>query len=586
MSGGRRCWALTATVALVAALAGPAVHRPVAAAEVTFEQRMLELVNRERVANGLQPVVANAILAAAASDAPYLGCPFPVSGRATDMGVRNYFSHAILGCNNQSVLHLLNATGLLYSGAGENIAWVNAITDPLVAAENLHSQLMSSDMHRANILNPKFTSVGIGSWRTAPGQTWSGAGFPLPNVFIAVQIFAGLPLGLDLTLGPEPTTPTTPAGRFTPLSPARILDTRTGLGGQKPIGPGATAELQVTGRGGVPASGVGAVAMNVAVVQPTASGYLTLYPGGTARPLAANLNFAAGETVSNLVVVKTGANGTVAIHNPAGTTHVIADVAGWYSESAAANEGRLEPLSPTRLLDTRTGLGGAARLGPGGSLELQVAGRAGVPSTGAQAAILNVTVTGTTAPSYLTVHPTGEARPNASNVNFAAGDTVANRVMVKLGSSGRVTIFNGAGSADVIVDVGGWYTDASVSGALGAFIPLVPSRVLDTRDGTGGAGGLVGAGATRSVQITGRGGVPSSGARAVILNATVTGTGAAGYLTVFPSGTSRPTASDLNFAAGDTRANLVVAKLSSGGQLTIFSSAATHVIFDVAGWIS
>ncbi|MGH9266206.1 MAG: choice-of-anchor D domain-containing protein, partial [Acidimicrobiales bacterium] len=109
---------------------------------------------------------------------------------------------------------------------------------------------------------------------------------------------------------------------------------------------------------------------------------------------------------------------------------------------------------------------------------------------------------------------------------------------------------------------------------------------LDTRDGTGGAGGLVGAGATRSVQITGRGGVPSSGARAVILNATVTGTGAAGYLTVFPSGTSRPTASDLNFAAGDTRANLVVAKLSSGGQLTIFSSAATHVIFDVAGWIS
>lgn len=55
-------------------------------------------------------------------------------------------------------------------------------TDPLAAAANLHSQLMNSPGHRANILNPAFTAVGVGSWRTAPGKTWSGAGFPLSNV--------------------------------------------------------------------------------------------------------------------------------------------------------------------------------------------------------------------------------------------------------------------------------------------------------------------------------------------------------------------------------------------------------------------
>ena len=333
--GGGRGW--LALLAVVAAVAGPAVSSPPASADVAFNQRMLDLVNRERAANGLNSLVANPVLAGVAEDAPYPGCGFPVAGRAADMGARNYFSHNILNCGSQSVFNILNSTSLGYSGAGENIAWVNAVTDPMVAAENLHSQLMSSPTHRANILSPNFNSLGIGSWRTAPGRTWSGAGYPLPNVYIVTQIFAGLPPGLGASATTTTTNPPSTAGaRYAPLTPARILDTRNGTGVSValPVGPNTSVDLQVTGRGGVPATGVSAVVMNVAVTQATDPSYLTAFPTGESRPFAANINFASGQTLSNLVVAKVGAGGKVSLYNAGGTVHVIADVAGWYDAGA------------------------------------------------------------------------------------------------------------------------------------------------------------------------------------------------------------------------------------------------------------
>jgi uncharacterized protein YkwD len=591
---GRVVRAGIAALAVLAAMLAMPLTR--ASADVTFNQRMLELVNGERVANGLAPLVVDPTLAANAEDAPYNGCGFTVLGRARDMGERNYFSHTILGCATQTVFNILGSTGLVYSGAGENVAWMNGTTDPLVAASNLHSQLMASSGHRDNILNPNFTRIGIGSWHTNPGQTWSGGGVALANAFIGVEIFAGgavTPTTAPPTTVAPTTTSTTqppavaPAGRFTPLTPARILDTRDGTGGINGAVPaGGTADVQVTGRGGIPTSDVAAVAMTVTVTQPSEGGYLTMFPTGTTRPLAANINFGPGETVSNLVVAKVGANGKVSAFNPAGTTHVVVDVAGWYSGSGTGNAGRFQPISPARILDTRTGIGGGVRLGPGASLDLQVTGRGGVPSSGVQAAVMNVAVTGATTAGFLTVYPTGEARPWTANMAFSANGTVASRGMVKLGAGGKVTIYNGAGSTDVIVDVSGWYTDASVAGTQGSLTAVTPARILDTRDGTGGVTGAFAAGGTVDVQVAGRGGVPASGARAVILNATVTQTAGAGYITAFPAGTARPGTSDLNFSPGDTQANLVVVELGAGGKVSLFAAAGAQVVLDVAGWIS
>jgi hypothetical protein len=379
------------------------------------------------------------------------------------------------------------------------------------------------------------------------------------------------------------TQPPTPSGgRYTPVAPARILDTRDGTGGiSGPLGSGSTADVQVSGRGGMPSSGVTAVAMNVTVTEPTATGYLTLFPAGSSRPLAANLNFVPGDVAANLVVVMLGSGGKVSLFNSLGTSHVVFDVAGWYSDAGTAADGRYQPVAPARILDTRDGSGGLVRLGPGVGLDLQVAGRGGVPSTGAEAVVMNVAATNGTAMSYLTVYPTGDPRPSTSNLNFLAGETASNRALVRLGSGGRVSVFNAAGSADVVVDVSGWITDGTATGTAGRYNALAPARILDTRS----SGAVVG-GATTDVQVTGQGGVPASGVTAVVLNATVTQPAAGGFLTVFAAGSARPMVSDLNYAAGETRPNLVVVQLGAGGRVSLFSSATSHVVFDVAGWLS
>jgi hypothetical protein len=152
--------------------------------------------------------------------------------------------------------------------------------------------------------------------------------------------------------------------------------------------------------------------------------------------LASNLNYAAGQTVPNMVVVKVGEGGKVDLFNAAGSADVIVDVAGWYGTEAAAEGSRYSTLNPYRILDTRTGPG---PLGPAGTRSVQVTGRGGVPASGVSAVALNVTVTNPTAAGYLTAWPGSGARPLASNLNYVAGQTVANMVVVKVGGAARST---------------------------------------------------------------------------------------------------------------------------------------------------
>ena len=534
-----------------------------ASATTGFGDRMLELVNRARAAQGVGPVLASPSLASVAGDAPYAGCGYPVAGRSKDMGVRNYFSHTIRDCGGRGMTSMLTAAGVTYREAAENIAWVSGMTDPLMAAERLHNDLMGSPQHRANILNPAFTHLGVGSWHTAPGESWSGGGAALRNVYLTTAIFAHLP-----------SAPPPAGGGYHPLTPARILDTRFGEG---PLGPGETMDVQITGQGGVPGAGVAAVVLNMVVAGASAPSYLTVFPAGEAMPTASNLNYTAGATVANLVTAKLGDDGRLSVFNAAGSTDVIADVEGWYDDGTVAAGARYHPLTPSRILDTRFGAG---PLGAAATLELQVTGQGGVPSTGVSAVILNVAVTGATLASYLTAFPTGELLPLTSNLNFGPGQTVPNLVTAKLGDGGRLSLFNAAGSTHVIADVAGWYDDGT-STTGGRYHPVTPSRILDTRFGPG----PLGPAATMGVQLAGQGGVPATGASAVVLNVAVTGPTAPSYLTVFPGGEAMPVASNLNFAAGETVPNLVVAKLGAGGALSTYNAAGTtHVIADVAGW--
>jgi hypothetical protein len=405
----------------------------------------------------------------------------------------------------------------------------------------------------------------------------------------ALRIFWSL-FGTILLLALLPVVPAAAAGSaaavrphvagsgaaYTPVTPKRLMDTRTS-GGH--LGAGASRNLTVTGgTTGVPATAT-SVVLNVTATDTTTGSFLTVYPAGSARPLASNLNWVKGKTIPNLVSVPVGTAGAITFFNAKGNVDVVADLEGYFS-APSGNAGGEVALTPARITDTRAGSGQAnagSTLGAAGTLIVQVTGKGGVPAAGVSGVIVNVTVTDTTAASFLTVWPKGVAMPLASNLNWKAGVTIPNRVFVPVGTGGQVSVFNARGSADVIVDVSGYFTDSTASGAL--FTPLSPFRILDTRGVA-----TLGPGGTQSLQIGGVFGVPA-GAKAAMLNVTATDTTRGSFLTVYPSTATRPTASDLNWTAGVTIPNLTVATLGTTGAITFFNAAGSvDVVADIFGY--
>ena len=377
------------------------------------------------------------------------------------------------------------------------------------------------------------------------------------------------------------------AGSFVALSPTRLLDTRTGNGAPGPSVPaGGTITVQITGRGGVPA-GTSAVVLNVTAVAPTQPGYLTVYASGSARPSSSNLNFSAQQTVANLVVAPIGPDGKVRLFNgSSGSVQLLGDVAGYYRAGHPTVAGAFGALSPVRVLDTRTGNGTVRAAVPaGGTIVVPITGRGGVPA-GTSAVVLNVTAVTPTRSGYLTVYADGTAAPASSNLNFNAQQTVANLVVAPVGADGKLRFFNGSsGTVQLLGDVAGYYRAGhpTVPGTFGA---LPPARVLDTRTGNGAARASVPAGGTIIVQIDGRAGVPSAGISAVVLNVTAAGPTRAGYLTVYADGSPRPGSSNVNFGAGRTVPNLVVAPVGADGRIRIFNGSAgsLQILADIAGY--
>lgn len=250
--------------------------------------------------------------------------------------------------------------------------------------------------------------------------------------------------------------PTSPVNA---VNPARLADTRPGAytvdGATAGGGPQHVLEVPVTGRGGVDAGAV-AVFANVTVTEPNAAGFVTVFPCGEPFPLASNLNFTAGQTVPNLVLARVGGGGRICLYSST-PAHLIVDVAAWVGPG-----GGLTAVNPARLLDTRHPGGstvdgrqaGVGKVRGGVYVDLPVTGRASVPAATA-AVLLNVTVTEPEAGGYVTAFPCGQPRPNASNLNMAAGQTVPNLVLAPIGADGRVCLYT-TGRAHLVADLAGW----------------------------------------------------------------------------------------------------------------------------------
>jgi hypothetical protein len=310
------------------------------------------------------------------------------------------------------------------------------------------------------------------------GWLGGGSGTMLGGNFENLGLFAHGPGVAGAGSTPLPPAVVTPKSLFNPVDPVRVADTRDGTGGV-PVGAIAAAarlSVKVAGVGGVPASGATAVVANVMAVDASQPMFFTVYPGSTARPETSNINGGPGRPVPNLVVMGIGSDGCIDVYNSHGTTHCLVDVFGYFTPGTGDG---FTPLSPKRLFDTRIGTGAPqAKLRAGSPLELQVAGAAGVPATGATAVVMNLTATETESPGFLRLTPSGREPAETSNVNFFAGDTVPNLVICKLGTDGRVILDSAGDGVHALGDVFGYFGEAGDRSAVVAARLLKPPPEL------------------------------------------------------------------------------------------------------------
>jgi hypothetical protein len=365
-----------------------------------------------------------------------------------------------------------------------------------------------------------------------------------------------------------------------PLPPKRILDTRRGLGAPTGrIGARSHIDLVVAGRAGVPKQGVVAVVLNVTGTGALGPTFLTAYAAGRALPGTSSLNLRPGTTTPNLVVAEVGEAGAVRLYNDAAPVHCIADVAGYFTSTAAAG---LVTLPARRAIDTRHGTGlSAGKLAAGREASIKLAGLGGVPANAASV-VVNVTGTGASEPTFVSVWPDGLARPDVSTLNVVPGQAVANLAVVPVGEGGRIRFYNDRGALHLVVDVLACFTPEGPGG----YVPVRPQRLLDTRIGLGAPKAKVG----RSpvvVAVGGRAGVPISGARAVLATVTVTGASQPTFVTAWPGGSSRPSTSNVNVIPGQAVSNTVLVPLGPDGTVLLTHDAGeAHLLLDVLGWFT
>ena len=348
---------------------------------------------------------------------------------------------------------------------------------------------------------------------------------------------------------------------YTPISPDRILDTRVGTGTGKiaPIGAKGKLTLSIPTVDGVPAADMSAVVMNVTATAPTRSGDLTVYPGAGSAPIVSNLNFSAGETVPNLVTVQVSDGRVTFYNNSAGTVEVVADLQGFYARGGYG----YQPGTPTRVLDTRNGTGVNGPVAARGVLRLNLAGK--LPA-GAAAAVINLTVTEPQKSGHLTAFPDGAPEPNASNLNFSAGETVPNLVIVALTNDVADIANASPGTVQMVADLEGYFSSSSPD----SFVPISPTRELDTST----TGSALAADKAITMNILTDAGQTAA---AMVDNVTVTAPARDGNLIVYPAGQSRPVVSNLNFTAGETVPNLVIAKGGTSAQVSYYNNSPGNI---------
>ena len=409
------------------------------------------------------------------------------------------------------------------------------------------------------------------------------------------------------TLSSAPGEPATGLQYYPLPRPIRLLDTRPGEPACDTPGTPLTGRVSRTENARltcneitIPADARAVVGNATVVNTGVEGGYVTLYPSGTERPTVSNLNYAPAQVVPNAFTVGLGSDGAFNIYATS-SIHFIVDITGYY---APPDTGGLyyHPLpSPIRLLDTRPGepacdmpglplTGGTSR-----ATKAHLSCHGVTIPASARVIVGNATVVNTVPEAgsgFITLYPSGVARPTVSNLNYVPGQVVPNAFTVSLGSDGAFDIY-ALSTTHFIVDITGYYSD-QVTDENGAGLQYYalprPVRLLDTRPGQPACDtpGTALAGETSRTEVAGLPctGIPST-AQAVVGNATVDNNppgSTSGYITLYPSSAARPTVSNLNYMPGQVVPNAFTVGLGSDGAFNIYALSTTHFIVDMTGY--
>ncbi|MBT1623285.1 hypothetical protein KK101_11365 [Curtobacterium flaccumfaciens pv. oortii] len=374
-------------------------------------------------------------------------------------------------------------------------------------------------------------------------------------------------------------------GVFVPAS-GRVLDTKAGTGGfTTPMEAGKYRTIKIAGVAGIPDDGtVGAVSLNATVSGNPSAGTLFGRPDAdTSRTTMLIYNANTGEYVSNTAIVAVSAAGTIQVSTET-ASRLILDVQGYYTANTdGTTAGGFVPVAGKRIVDTRSGLGAPkALLAPGKSVDIQVTGANGVPASASGAVVNLLPINSTASDGYLTPYATGTTRPDNA-LHYAPSVNTSIQAQVQLSSSGKMTIYNGSSTINLVIDLQGYFTAGGTTGA--TFTPGV-GRVFDSR-ATGNT--ILAKNETRAISVAGQAGVPvmGSGITAVVLTLSVVHGGSDGRASVWANGTTQPDTTSINFQTDEIRTNTVTVALGANGKINLNNVAeATNYVIDVQGWYS
>ncbi len=370
--------------------------------------------------------------------------------------------------------------------------------------------------------------------------------------------------------------------QFVSVTPCRVVDTRS----SGPI-PGGTSQSFTIPNGngcqGIPANAV-AFSLNVTVVPTRPLNYLTIWPTGEDQPVVSTLNSPDGRVKANAAIVPAGYQGQVSVF-VTDTSYLIIDIDGYF----VAQGLQFYPLTPCRVVDTRSGSTVPPQLGPPSMGAMQTRDfpvltdspcLQGLPNQ-PQAYSFNATVVPTPAGQqlgYLTLWPTGQNQPVVSTLNNPTATVVANGAIVPAGTNGDIDAFT-FNSTDLVLDINGYFAVPAQGGY--ALYPAAPCRVYDSRANNGPPFQN-----TRVIDVIDSPCGPPSNSAAYVLNATVVPVHSLGYLTLWPDGESQPTVSTLNAYDGRVTSNIaIVPTMANGnGAIDAYASDLTQLILDISGY--